>query len=113
LAANELNSDISAKEQLIKRLVSSVLDIIIVMHFKQEPFSGYDVIQFVHKQLNVLLSPGTIYSTLYAMERDDLLVTFMVPNRRMFKATEKGLRLPKLLSSPDEIAAFLAKVKQM
>jgi DNA-binding PadR family transcriptional regulator len=98
------------KEEFVKRLISAVLDIVIIMHFEQETFSGYDVILFVHKQLGVMLSPGTIYATLYAMERNQFLISANGETKRVFRATEKGLRLAKLLSSPEEIIVFMSKI---
>jgi DNA-binding PadR family transcriptional regulator len=98
------------KEQFLKRLVSKFLDIIIISHFQEEQFSGYDVTEFIHKRLNILLSPGTIYSALYTMQREGLLESFQVPNKRVFKATEKGLQIRKLLRSPEEMAAFITNI---
>lgn len=101
-----------AKEKFIKRVIADFLDIIIISHFQQDPFSGYDVTKFVHKRLNVLLSPGTIYSTLYAMERDGLLESFNAFNKKNFKATNKGIQISKFLSSPKEVYAFIARVME-
>jgi DNA-binding PadR family transcriptional regulator len=97
------------EEAFIKKLVSNFLDVIVIVHFEKESFSGYDLTRFVHKELNVLLSPGTIYATLYSMEREGLLES-MTLNKRVFKATEKGLCMGKLLSSPERVGAFFRKI---
>ena len=35
--------------------------------------SGYDAISFIHNKFGVLVSSGTVYSHLYALERDGLI----------------------------------------
>ncbi len=104
--------DDEAKNEFIRRLFSSFLDLIVIAHFQQEPFSGYDVVQFAHKKFDIMLSAGTVYSTLYAMERGKLLISSSTPNKRVFKATEKGLLMSKLAGSPEVLVAFFKQVKE-
>lgn len=93
-------------------MVSGFLDFIVLYHFQQAPFSAYDVTQLVNRSLNILLSPGTIYSTLYSMQRNGLLESYNVPNKRIFKATEKGLKLNKLIRSNADMIALARKIMQ-
>ena len=79
------------RSNFIKRLVHSLLDVILLAHFEQDPFSGYDATQYLHRDLNVLISPGTVYSTLYSMERHGLLESSGGTNKTLFKATAKGI----------------------
>ncbi len=99
--------DENIKSEFIKKLVSNFLDIIMIAHFQQKAFSGYDVIQFIHRRFGILLSSGTVYYTLYAMEREKLLESYSAFNKRVFKATEKGLHRTQLLMNPNEMGAFL------
>ncbi len=103
-------NDEMIKAEFFKKLVANFLDLMIIGHFKQEEFSGYDVIEFTHKQLGVLLSPGTVYYTLYAMEREKLLVSSNVGKKRVFRATEEGLHRTRLLMDPSEVGAFFADI---
>jgi DNA-binding PadR family transcriptional regulator len=98
------------KANFTRRLINNLLDIILLAHFKQEPFSGYDAIQYLNRNLNVTVSPGTVYATLYSMERHGLLESFSEPKKTLFKATAKGIYTKDLLTSPREIAAFFRKV---
>ncbi len=112
MASSDIYDGDETKKEFIKRLFACFLDVIIIAHFQQEPFSGYDVLQFAHKKLEILLSPGTIYSTLYNMERGNLIVGFNGPNKRIYKVTEKGLHMAELASSPQELSAFFAAVSK-
>ncbi len=102
--------DEQIKAEFFKKLVASFLDLMVIAHFKQEEFSGYDVIEFTHKRLGVLLSPGTVYYTLYSMEREKLLVSSEVGKKRVFKATEEGLHRTKLLMDPSAVGAYFADI---
>jgi DNA-binding PadR family transcriptional regulator len=95
------------KEKLTRRTITNFLDLIIIRHFQKKPFSGYDATKFINKQFNIVLSPGTVYSTLHAMERDGMLESAMRNNKTVFKATVKGLQVDRLLESSDQIVAFL------
>lgn len=55
--------------------------------------SGYDVIKYIYAQFRFLSSSGTVYSHLYAMERNGLLHGVQESRRRVYGLTSKGLRL--------------------
>lgn len=102
--------DENIKSEFIKKLICNFLDIIMIAHFQQKAFSGYDVIQFVNRRFGILLSSGTVYYTLYAMEREKLLESYCVFNKRVFKATEKGSHRTQLLMDPKEMGTFFANI---
>jgi DNA-binding PadR family transcriptional regulator len=60
-------------EKLRKQTIKSIMDIIMLAELKNGTMSGYDAIGYIHNKFGVLLSSGTIYSHLYALERDDLI----------------------------------------
>lgn len=103
-------SDEEIKADFYKKLVSSFLDLLVIGHFQEQEFSGYDVLEFIHKQIGVLLSSGTVYYTLYSMERDNLLVSTEKGKKRVFKATEKGLHRTRLLMDPNAASAFFESI---
>lgn len=55
--------------------------------------SGYDLISYVHNTFAVLLSSGTVYSHLYSLERDGLIVGKYENKKRVYHITEKGIKL--------------------
>ncbi|MEM2338234.1 MAG: helix-turn-helix transcriptional regulator [Candidatus Bathyarchaeia archaeon] len=106
------NSDASKiKKKFIERIIISFLDIVIMAHFKDRAFSGYDVLVFVQKQFGLLLSPGTVYSRLYSMEREGLIKLVVKKGRkRVYRVTELGKMMVDVTTSMDEMKFFIAKI---
>jgi len=82
------------KETLKKmqtRIVKNFLDIIIMAELRnRNPLSGYDVIDFIHKKFDILISSGTVYALLYYMEREGLIKGVWVQRKRAYTLTDKG-----------------------
>jgi DNA-binding PadR family transcriptional regulator len=67
------------------------MDMIILNYLKCNPLvSGYEIMMHLHKRFNVLVSPGTIYSALYALERQNLVEADNDQGKRTYKLTKKG-----------------------
>jgi DNA-binding PadR family transcriptional regulator len=79
-------------KEMHRRIVKSFLDIIILtnLHDQNTKIGGYDVMGFIHEEFNTLLSAGTIYSTLYSLERDGLVKGEYTRRKKMYMLTEKG-----------------------
>lgn len=91
------------KKDFIKQLIIEHLDLLLLGHFKKTHFSGYDAIMFIHKEFGFLLSSGTVYSTLYSMERKKLVTSFKPNNKNLFEITNEGRMLLEIVSSASEI----------
>lgn len=98
------------KRRFIERLVSNFLDVIILRHFRNNSFSGYDVILFIREQFDLLLSPGTVYFKLYSMERKGLIEGISASRKRVYKVTELGKLVADVTTSSNEIKKFMAKI---
>jgi DNA-binding PadR family transcriptional regulator len=73
------------------RVVKSFLDILILIEMKkQSNLSGYDVTAFVNSKFGGVLSPGTVYAELYAMERKGLLHSESDGRKTVYKLTTEG-----------------------
>jgi DNA-binding PadR family transcriptional regulator len=73
------------------RLVREFLNVIILIEMgKRDYISGYDVIDLVTLKFSEPLSPGTVYSTLYAIERKGLIYGESDGRKTVYKLTEKG-----------------------
>jgi len=73
--------------------------------------SGYDVIAFVSRKFSILMSTGTVYSTLYLLEREGLIRGKWTQRKRMYTITKKGEKtINAILSSNDEIQHFMANL---
>jgi DNA-binding PadR family transcriptional regulator len=77
-------------KKLRSRVVKNFLDILVLTEIKDKPLSGYDVIGFIHKKYDVLLSSGTIYSQLYSLEREGIIRGEQNKRKRVYELTEKG-----------------------
>lgn len=77
-------------EEMRVRIVKAFLDILILSESRNKPIGGYDVIAFIHKKFHILLSSGTVYFTLYSMERDGLIQAHFVRRNRVYTLTDKG-----------------------
>lgn len=83
--------DVTSQKNLEKRIVKSFLDILILVEMtKQTTLSGYDVTSFVNNKFGGILSPGTVYATLYSMERKGLIKGTSDGKKTVYKLTEKG-----------------------
>lgn len=60
-------------DETIDRLVRDYLDILILALLAGKPMCGTDIMDIVHRNFNVLLSPGTIYPLLHKLKKEGLL----------------------------------------
>ncbi len=73
------------------RVVKNFLDILILIEMKKESnLSGYDVTAFVNSKFGGVLSPGTVYATLYSIERKGLIEGEYDGRKTVYKLTPKG-----------------------
>jgi len=77
-------------EKMNERTVKSFIDLLILVHLRSGPVSGYDLITFIHRKFRILVSSGTVYSTLYRMERDGLIEGRGTQRKRVYVLTDKG-----------------------
>jgi DNA-binding PadR family transcriptional regulator len=96
-------------EKLRKQTIKSIMDIIMLTELKNGSMSGYDAIGYIHNKFGVLLSSGTIYSHLYALERDGLIRATMDRKKRVYELTEKGKQTLENVS--DENREILSTLK--
>jgi DNA-binding PadR family transcriptional regulator len=94
LSGNEL--DILKKMR--RDIVKVFLETFILTKLKNNtPLSGYDFIEIIPQKFGFLLSPGTVYSALYSMERKGLIKPLCVRSfesrKRAYTITEEGKKL--------------------
>ncbi len=93
------------------RGTKSFLDIVIMAKLKTETLSGYDFIAFINKRFNMLISAGTVYSLLYALERKQLIEGSGEERRRIYKLTEKGNEtIDIILKDGHQIEGFMSNI---
>jgi DNA-binding PadR family transcriptional regulator len=74
-----------------RRIIKEFLDVIILLELKDKgELSGYDFAVLQHQKFDLSLSPGTVYATLYAMERRGLIEGHNDGKKTTFHLTDKG-----------------------
>lgn len=101
-------------EELKKRIVKSFMDILILEEINSNAMSGYDVISFIHKKYDILVSAGTVYSLMYSLERDGLLEAIFNKRRRVYTLTEKGKKnMPTITKASTELRNILRNMSSL
>jgi len=57
-----------------------------------KPRCGTDIIKTIHKNFNVLLSPGTIYPLLHNLEKTGLVQCEYAVKKKIYKLADTSLR---------------------
>jgi DNA-binding PadR family transcriptional regulator len=73
-----------------ERLFRNFLDILILAKFKEQEKTGYEIVTYFNQNFEFTISPGTVYSLLYSMERQGLIKGEENDKHRIFKLTQKG-----------------------
>lgn len=96
-----------AVKTLNKRIIKNFLDIIIMGELRNGALSGYDITVFIQTKYQLLVSPGTIYALLYALERKNLIQGAWNERKRVYELTELGAQtIRDLLKADDAIQSF-------
>jgi DNA-binding PadR family transcriptional regulator len=93
---------ISESELLTKihgRIVSNFLDLSILLKLRNDSLSDQDIISYVSKRFNVVVSLGTIYSCLHHLEEEELIKAKWGKKKKVYTLTEKGEQRIKTLSN--------------
>jgi DNA-binding PadR family transcriptional regulator len=103
-------------KKMRRRIVRNFLDVLILAEMRKGPLSGYDVMTFVHDRFRFLLSSGSVYSTLYSLERNELISGALVQRKRVYRLTDKGkAAIRELMNASDEtryLVSGLLKLKK-
>jgi len=92
-------SETAVLKDIHERIVKNFLDLVVLLELRKKTLSGYDIIAFVHKKFDILLSSGTVYSLVYSLERDGLIKATSNRRRRDYVLTEKGKETAKIIVS--------------
>jgi len=106
----------NAKETLLeieRRFINSFLDILILLTLYSQggELGGYDIIKHLQADYGFLVSPGTVYSCLYYMERDGLLRGAQNGKKRVYFLTEEGTKTARIiLDVREKLINFISMV---
>jgi len=77
--------------EIRERILRNFMDLIILKELRNNTnIGGYDIITLFHRKFHMLLSPGSVYSVLYSLERKGLVEGTITSEKRVYKLSEKG-----------------------
>ena len=88
---------------IYERFLKEFMDVLIMVKMREGETSGYDVINYFHQKFDFLVSPGTVYSVLYSMERDGLVKARSIDRKRIYTLTPKGEMTIRTINESCEI----------
>ncbi len=105
------SSSLSAVE-IETRVIKEFLDIIILCEIKEHnELTGYDLAVMQREKFGISLSPGTVYMTMYSMERRGLIAGHPNGKKTSYMLTEKGERsLENIKQSSMDLVNFMKRI---
>lgn len=105
--ASVLKNDVMM--EMRERIVRGFLDLFVLVKLSEgcKPLGGYDFGKLVTEELDVALSPSSIYAVLYSMERDGLIQASSNGRKRVYVLTDKGEETAKAVSEEKAKALYL------
>lgn len=101
----------SILKSMYRRTIKNFLDVLVLAELRNRPLSGYDVMTFINSKFRLLLSSGTVYSLLYSLEREGLIVGAWYQRKRVYKLTEKGEEnIKAIISATDKIQYLVSSL---
>jgi len=84
-------------DDLETRIIKTFVDVLILKHLKKSPLkSGYQILRYLHGELNMSFSPATVYHAIYLLERKNLIQCHGDQNGRIYALTDQGEQTLKL-----------------
>lgn len=95
-----------------RKFIKSFIDLFVLSEIAKSPLSGYDIMLLLFRKFKVMISPGTVYSLLYSLEREGLIKGKAGYGRkRIYYLTQKGkVFLKEISSSHDNIKLMLSEI---
>jgi DNA-binding PadR family transcriptional regulator len=98
---------------MYERFLKEFMDVLIMVKMREGETSGYDMLTYFHEKFDLLVSPGTVYSMLYSMERKGLIKARGVERKRIYTLTPKGEATIRTIQESSEVVqGFLKRLLQ-
>ena len=98
-----------AVKEIKTRIVKNFLDIIILQELEHKSgLGGYDIMMIAHNKFGTMISSGTVYMVLYALQRKGLVNSLQDSKRTFYELTDKGLKvLDSFKESKEALTEFM------
>ena len=96
-----------------RRMIKHFIDLLIMKYLKRHKqlANGYELIKYLHKEFGILLSPGTVYSAIYSLERQGLIKRENNTSNRMYKLTSTGEEMiDNACKTEDQIQLIVSRI---
>jgi len=106
---------VAIAKEVERRILNDFMDFVILsmLHCDGGQIGGYDVVKYMHKRFRFLPSAGSVYSHLYALEREGLLKGRHNGKKRVYTLTQEGKEKAKMIiNAGDRIGRFVSFVLQ-
>jgi DNA-binding PadR family transcriptional regulator len=100
---NVLHAQKDVVNEIYGRFLREFMDLLIMVKMREAKSSGYDIMSHFHHRYDLLVSPGTVYSVLYSMEREGLIKADGIDGKRIYSLTEKGEATVKTISESGKV----------
>jgi DNA-binding PadR family transcriptional regulator len=99
-------------KEIQRNVVKNFLESVFMTQLMNEsPLSGFDFLIFVRQRYGIVISPGTVYTRLYSLERKGLIKGNLLSGKRVYRLTVKGEHAIKsFLKSKEEIQMFVCSL---
>jgi len=77
--------NVDVTDATIERFVKEYLDVVVLAMIASKPMCGTDIVDIVHRNFNVLLSPGTVYPLLHRLKKEGLLECECSIKKKVYK----------------------------
>ena len=78
------------EQRLTEKQVKTFLDIVVLAILNGRPMHGYQIIAAVHKEFGILLSPGSLYPLLHALDSNRLVESRAYKGKTVYQVTLEG-----------------------
>jgi DNA-binding PadR family transcriptional regulator len=103
--------DKSVQHAFTEKTLINFLEYLIISHYSTGNFSAYDIVKYIHRDFGILLSAGTVYNTLYSMERKELIKdNAHIKRKKVYSVTEKGQYVFRTVTSKGYAVTLIKKI---
>ena len=85
------NPRFSGSAALEEKIIKNFIDLLILKYLQKYPLAnGYEILIYLRRKFDIPFSPGTVYSTIYSLERHGLIKSSGNEIGRTYKLTDMG-----------------------
>ncbi|MEM3055579.1 MAG: PadR family transcriptional regulator, partial [Candidatus Bathyarchaeia archaeon] len=85
-----------------RSFIRNFSNVIILLELRRRALGGHDIISCIQNKFQVTLSPSTVYSSLYSLEKNGFVKGRYLCRKKVYAITDKGKKMAdKFLNMKD------------